>query len=31
VKTISDKIMIMLEGIIIEQGEKKGSPGTPVS
>jgi len=25
-----DKIMIMLEGRIIEQGEKKGNPGTTI-
>jgi ABC-type microcin C transport system duplicated ATPase subunit YejF len=31
VKAISDKIMIMLEGRIIEQGEKKGNPGTILS
>jgi len=31
VKAISDKIMIMLEGRIIEQGEKKGNPGTTIS
>jgi peptide/nickel transport system ATP-binding protein len=31
VKAISDKIMIMLEGRIIEQGEEKRNPGTAIS